>query len=862
MSIGSMLFNLIIGPLKLLFEFIFALANRLGNPGLSIIVLSLCMNILVLPLYRRADKIQDEEREAEARMAPVVAHIKKTFHGDQQFMTLQTYYRQNHYSQAHALKGLLPLMLEIPFFIAAYQFLSGLDLLNHAGFGPIQDLGAPDALIAIGSIRINFLPILMTAVNLLSGAIYTRGAPLKSKLQLYAMALVFLVLLYRSPAGLTMYWTLNNLFALGKNIILRIPRKERAPRSVHYPAFMEKKPRPAMFFAAAAFIALLTGALIPSAVIVSSPSEFVDVNSPLHPIWYVINSMLLSTGTFVIWFGIYYLLGTDRMKRGMELAVWVLAGLMLINYLGFHRNFGILSSVLQFEEVPLFTAKEKLINLAAMAIGACALTILFLKWERGIGTVCMVAALTVTVMTAVNGVQAQPMIQASFSAIENNEQDEIQIPISRTGKNVIVFMLDRAISRYVPCIFAEDPELLSAYDGFTWYSNTLSHGAFTNFGTPGLFGGYEYTPWESNQRTDMTIPEKHDEALMMMPRLFGEADYQVTVIDPPYAGSYAFVPDLSIYDQLKNVKAYRAINEYDYNSSTEGKQHLRFRNFFAYALCEVSPWIVYGTLYNAGFYNENDAILTQQVRKNMSVAEGLNGVFLAYEGVFSHLPEMTSIQEGEVNTLLVMDSEITHQPQLLQAPEYKAAYYVDNTEYDHAHADRFTAGPEPLSVTETDQMMHYHVNMAAFKMLGEWLRYLQENDLYDNTRIILVSDHGFGLELMEDQTMKDGEDLLFYNALLMVKDFGSHGELKWDETFMTNADVPTLATQGLIEHPVNPFTGKEIDGNLWKSQKQKVTFSHDWSTSTNNKTTFSVNKWYEVEDTVLDPEKWSYLGEY
>ena len=71
----------------------------------------------------------------------------------------------------------------------------------------------------------------MTGINLLSGVLYTRGAPLKSKVQTFGIALVFLALLYSSPSGLTFYWTLNNLFSLLKNLILRIlPEKKRKPR--------------------------------------------------------------------------------------------------------------------------------------------------------------------------------------------------------------------------------------------------------------------------------------------------------------------------------------------------------------------------------------------------------------------------------------------------------------------------------------------------------------------------------------------------------------------------------------------------------------------------------------------------------
>ena len=47
------------------------------------------------------------------------------------------------------LKGATSLFLEIPFFIAAYKFLSGLQLLNGVSFGPIADLGRPDGLLAV-----------------------------------------------------------------------------------------------------------------------------------------------------------------------------------------------------------------------------------------------------------------------------------------------------------------------------------------------------------------------------------------------------------------------------------------------------------------------------------------------------------------------------------------------------------------------------------------------------------------------------------------------------------------------------------------------------------------------------------------
>ena len=47
-------------------------------------------------------------------------------------------------------------------------------------------------------------------------------------------------------------------------------------------------------------------------------------------------------------------------------------------------------------------------------------------------------------------------------------------------------MLDRAISMYVPYILNEKPELQEQFSGFTFFPNTISFGATTNIGTPGL----------------------------------------------------------------------------------------------------------------------------------------------------------------------------------------------------------------------------------------------------------------------------------------------------------------------------------------------------------------------------------------
>ena len=222
---SSILYNIFISPIELIVEIVFELMYRLvgareTNEGIAVIGVSIAISLLTLPLYKRADAVQQKQRDIQNSMAHWINHIKKTFKGDERFMMLQAYYRENHYSPLSALNGSISLLLEIPFFIAAYHFLSNLSVLSGSTFLLISDLGQPDNLIKIGSFSINVLPVLMTLINCISAAIYLKGFPLKDKIQTYGMALIFLVLLYNSPSGLVIYWTCNNIFSLIKNIFI------------------------------------------------------------------------------------------------------------------------------------------------------------------------------------------------------------------------------------------------------------------------------------------------------------------------------------------------------------------------------------------------------------------------------------------------------------------------------------------------------------------------------------------------------------------------------------------------------------------------------------------------------------------
>lgn len=899
MSFLNILYTLLIQPLQLFFELVYMAADWIiGDPGLSIIALSLAMNFLVLPLYRKADAMQEEERQTELRLHEGLTHIKKTYKGDERMMILQTFYRQNDYKPTYVLKGATSLFLEIPFFIAAYRFLSGLELLHGVSFGPIADLGRPDGLLVVAGLTINVLPLIMTGVNLISCIIFTKGSLLKTKIQLYTMAIFFLFFLYTSPSGLVFYWTLNNLFSLIKTIFYKLKHSKQilcilsslsgialavcgfcfyaAPARNYFVALgillqipplwvlvlsrlighaakaKEPAPNKKLFFSAGIFLALLTGLLIPSAVIKASPQEFVDLNLFYHPGWYLVSASCLAFGLFVVWAGIFYGLASPKGKVMFERVFWVLCGISIVDYMCFGKHLGTLSSSLKYIAGMWFSDSEQALNAIVVILLAIALWLIVLRWSRRVPGILTVGILTLACMSVVNVTGICSSIN-QITTPEAAAASQPEFTLSKNGKNVVVLMLDRSVGAYMPYIFNEKPELKEQFSGFIDYPNTISFGKNTNFGTPPLFGGYEYTPAKMNRRSDMLLKDKQDEALRVMPMLFGQNGYDVTVFDPPYAG-YSWIPELSIYDDCPNTTAYNTKGKFVEPEQREAFIRNNKRNFFFFGLTKAAPLILQPTIYD--YANYNNSIPNGQTTSGAHTASGMNDTFLNSYSTLVHLPDITCISEDGGNHLLVMDNEAAHEPTLLQEPEYTPSPVVDNTEFDAQHADRFTLDGRTMEVSTAYQYSHYQVNMATMLQLGRWFDYLKENGVYDNTRIILVSDHGREMWQFDDMYSNQNFDALGCNALLMVKDFNASGFTISDE-FMTNADVPTLAMDGLIENPVNPFTGNAINSEDKTAHDQYILRSSAWNTEINNGTQFLPGDWYTVHDDIWTKSNWS-----
>ena len=619
-------------------------------------------------------------------------------------------------------------------------------------------------------------------------------------------------------------------------------------------------------------MALITGLLIPSAIINDSVLEFIEVFQIANPVNYVINALLLSFGSWVLWGGVFYFFMSDRLKALFCKAIWIFCGISLVDYMFFGTKLGTISSTLQYDTPPAFSLPEYALNALSLVITGFVLILIYLKSKTISKYILFVGVLAV----AVSGILNTVGIIGSYSgylAYTNISIEKPSIPLSKNGKNVIVLMLDRALGTEVPYILNEKSELKEKFDGFTYYPNTISYGGCTLVGAPALFGGYDYTPEKINERNTESLESKHNEALKVMPVLFGENGYKVTVCDPPYAG-YKLTPDLSIFDDHPEFNCYTtsgALNFLGDDTSGDASinimtrvNSIRNRNFFFFSLMKISPLVLQETIYNGGLYNEpvtsgsgNDPTFSLvQSYKTLSQSSGYNMYFLNSYTVLTNLSKITEINDSSENTFLSMDNNTTHYPCFLQQPDYVPAANVDNTKYDVNMEERYTLNGVTMKMTTIGQVRHYHVNVAAFMKLGEWFDYLRVNGVYDNTRIILVSDHGHGIG--QFGISDNGNDMEYFMPLLMVKDFGAKG-FTTSEEFMTNADVPTLASSGLIKDPVNPFSGNPINSDA-KKGPQTVLYSANWNPEDLTGNTYPPCIKYLISGSIRNPENRKYIG--
>jgi len=890
---ADIFYTVIIAPIVLIIEFVYVFFFKIfKNAAFSVLGVSLTVSFLSLPLYIMAERWQIIERDTIKRLKPAVNKIKSVFSGDEQFMILSTFYRQNHYHPLYSLRSSIGLIVQIPFFIAAYSFLSNLEALQGVSFLYIKDISLPDSIFHIGDIPVNILPIIMTLINCVAGIVYTQGLSFRDKIQVYGMAALFLILLYNSPAGLVLYWTLNNIFSLVKNIFYKIKNplkvlyiilcvisslfilyllfrlKTRVLKlrliivfftsllyliplllkgfnylykHIFIKLFQDRKKIIILLLLSCFTLFLLAGFYIPSSVIASSPDEFCYIEKHASPFSYIIHSNLFYFGFFIIWPVSIFFLFSDRIKSILNIILVFLALIFSIYTVAFSGNYGTINTLFNFNTTGVFGVSfiQAILSIIIPFIILFILFFLIIKYKitylNSFLSILIFSFIVISLFNIVKIKKAYTLLSAKMANTPEKTSIEPIFNLSKDNKNVVVIMADRAINGFVPLIFKDHPKLERQFDGFTLFKNTASFSAHTLMGAPPIWGGYEYTPFEMIRKSDIPLIEKHNQALLTTPLQLVKAGFNVTVTDPSWA-NYSWIPDTSIYEKYDKIKAFNIIRQYTnlwYEKNEPDRKEYTYprikRNIIWFSILKMNNPLLRLIIYDSGWYWNTDNM-------GRSIINFINSY-----AILDFLPNLTSFDSDEQMALLITN-EATHEPAWLYGQDLKPSDI-----------------PSSIGNSEYASERMYHSNTALYIKLGEWFDFLRENNVYDNTRIIIIADHGGNAKnLISNVPLSiKGETRETYNPVFLFKDFNSHGALSINNDFMTNADVPYFTLNGLLENPINPFTGNPITTQP-KKDGILITTYHSPMAGNHGKYVFNIkkNQWIYLHDSLYEASNW------
>jgi YidC/Oxa1 family membrane protein insertase len=187
-----------------------------GSYGIDIILLTVLIKVLMAPLTHKSFVSMKQMQ----KLQPQMERLKEKFKNDKEKLNkeIMELYRRN---SVNPLGGCLPMLLQFPVFIGLYNALSTPIELRHAPFLWIKDLSRPDweslpFMVGNWHLGIPVLTLLMGASMFIQQWMTpSAGDPNQRRIMLM-MPLMFTFMFVSFPAGLTVYWLVNNILTIAQ----------------------------------------------------------------------------------------------------------------------------------------------------------------------------------------------------------------------------------------------------------------------------------------------------------------------------------------------------------------------------------------------------------------------------------------------------------------------------------------------------------------------------------------------------------------------------------------------------------------------------------------------------------------------
>jgi YidC/Oxa1 family membrane protein insertase len=194
---------------KLLLKLLSYLYGLIGNFGLAIILMTILLKLPFAPLSIYARK----QMEVYQHYQPAINKIRMKYRQDMQMQheELMRFYKDHNISPSTHFVGCLPLLIQMPILFSLYRVLNNyLDLYQAPFFGWITDLSSRDPYYV--------LPIFM-GLSMLWQQKMTPAGDNKQRVVMMFMSVIMTVVFANFPAGLVLYWLMNNLLTIAEDYV-------------------------------------------------------------------------------------------------------------------------------------------------------------------------------------------------------------------------------------------------------------------------------------------------------------------------------------------------------------------------------------------------------------------------------------------------------------------------------------------------------------------------------------------------------------------------------------------------------------------------------------------------------------------
>lgn len=194
------------------------LYDLVPNYGVAIILLTVAIRILFWPVTHKSTQSMRKLQELQ----PLMNEIKVKFKNDPKRMQEETMalYRKH---KVNPMGGCLPMLIQIPVFIALYRVLASAIELRLAPFLWIADLSEPEHIVLFAGqpIPLNILPLVMTGGMVWQQLLTPAGDPSQQRMMTVFMPLMMLFFFYNMPSALVLYWTVNQFIMIGQQLVFK-----------------------------------------------------------------------------------------------------------------------------------------------------------------------------------------------------------------------------------------------------------------------------------------------------------------------------------------------------------------------------------------------------------------------------------------------------------------------------------------------------------------------------------------------------------------------------------------------------------------------------------------------------------------